>query len=256
MPLNAPFAFYAATGVEPIPSVYTGSQWYYDSNQTTTFIDQTTNGNDGTITTAGSGGGSTVTHNVTANGNYWDFEASSPGSEQKYVDTGTNIGAVTNWSLMMIVADDASSTNAQWLYATDGGSDNLQFFSDRNNKVASLHNRFFARASDGTRKDILSTSGAVQNTLYFTILRYTGSLAGGSPEMELLINNSQDGTPTTSTINLNITANTNIGLSFTNSTTTNQFRIGAAGFWQNYYLTDTDCTNLYNYYDSTIGYGF
>lgn len=238
MALNTPFAFYAAAGAAPLPTVYTGSQFYYDSNQTSTFTDQTTNGNDGTITVGGSGGGSSITHIASAGGNYWDFVASNPASEQSYVNTGTNIGSVTNWSLMIIVADTDLGTNSQFFRASDGGSDNLELFTNRSN------NNFFLRASDGTRRDIQNTA-ATLNQLYFIIGRYDDTAA--SEEMEMLINNSSVGTNANAQ-NIDVTATTYLGLNFPNLTTTNEFRLGAVGFWQNYYLTDTDCTNLFDYY--------
>lgn len=239
--LNTPFSF-MASAVSGLPTVIQNAQWFYDANETTTFTDQSGNGNDGTETTGGSGGGSSITHTVTGNGNYWDFVASNPASEQKYVNTNTNIGGVTDWSLVAVVANTDNSTNAQFFHAQDGGSDNLVLFTDRSNE------RIFARASDGVRRDLVGNVMTI-NQMRMFILTYLST----GPAIYLYENNSLTQTNGNS-ISLNITANSNIGLPFANSTTTNEMYVGAMGFFPNYYMDSTDRTELYDYYNNIYSF--
>lgn len=240
------FASAEAPGPPGPPNVYLSSDWYYDANMSTTFTDQSGNGNNGSITTAGSGGGSAITHTGGATP-YWEFTATNPGSEQKYLDTGYNTGTVTgSFSLMMIVADTELLNNAQFLWARDGANDEIFFFTSRSD------NTFFARTSVGSRFDINPASPVtVSDQLYFVI--YVNDKT--NEEMQMYINNTLVGTRAmAASYNLSVVDNMSIGLPFVNATTTNEFNVAAAGWWKNYYLDSADRTALYNHYNDIYSF--
>jgi hypothetical protein len=241
-----PIGFFAAEEAGGLPAVVQNFDVFYSADQTTTFTDQTANGNNGTVSVAGSGGTSAITH-VGGATPYWDFTAPNPTTEQSYVETNVAPGALsdnTAFSIFVVFQDPDLTVNNTLYYAVDGGTDQMSMGTSRTT------DKIFANLRGGSNKQILSTTILSENTWYMAIITYGGNIA--TDIYQLTLNNEARGgdTPTT----LDITNTIKIGFTGLSSTTVNRQKIAAWGWASGYELSSTDRTDLFNYYDASYSF--
>ena len=246
MALFTPTTFFAPK-VESggLPNVITGSYFWIDANETTGFQNQSDRGalGDGVEQVVGGGTSATITHTTVGSYKYWDFVATSPGTQQRYVDfPNSTIGNAPSWSYVGVVSTTDDNSNATFLWSLDSGTDNLIIFTDRSS------DKIFSRASNGSRRDLLSQQ-IYQSVFYFLVISYDAA----SGLYALYLNNVLD---VSSTVNaaVNLTDIPNIGFPGTSATTTNNQGIGVTGFWNDYALTANDRTALFDYYDALYNF--
>ena len=232
-----------------LPDAVSNATFFYSANQGPDFTDQSGNGNNGTITTVGSGGVSSLTH-TTGRGAYWQLTTSDSTSEQKYVETPVSPGIInsattTSWTLAVV---NYQTANAFALMAIDGGggpdgiSLNVQY------------DDYMRGAWFGSYTvQVLSSTTYSTDTWYLIASGHgpNGSSTFGSGT-SLWVNNSVVGN--TATVNdLNVSDNLRIGFDTLTFSAPNDFKIAAVGWWADYSLTSGDLTAFYNYYNQEVG---
>jgi len=238
-----PIGFFApAGGGGGLPSWVQNFDIFYSADQSTTWSDQSGNGNDGTESVVGSGGTSAITH-VGGATPYWDFTAPSPSSEQSYLETNISIGNLSDnvpFSIFVIFQDPDLAANATFFSALDTGTDTITMGTSRSN------DKIFVNLRGGVNKQILSTTVLSEDTWYMGIVTYAGNPA--SDIYQLTLNNEARGgtTPTT----LDVTDTIRIGNDGLSTTTTNNQRIAAWGWANGYELSTQDRQDIFDYYSN------
>ena len=216
---------------------------FYSADQSTDFTDQSGNGNNGTVSTAGSGGSSSVTHTGGASP-YWEFLSPSPASENKYIQTSVSPGSIpTNTPFTLTYVGRVSSLSYGVVFwdAIDSGTDVI------NSGTSRTSNWVFVNARNGASAD-MNSSVVSTNTWYHILV--TGDGAGS---FELYLNNILDDSVTS--IALDVSANITISRN-TNSSTfaVANFDLGAWGWAHGHYADSTERTQMYNYYDALYSF--
>ena len=239
-----PIGFFAAEEAGGLPAVVQSFDVFYSADQTTTWTDQSGNGNNGTVSVAGSGGTSAVTH-VGGATPYWDFTAPNPSSEQSYVETNVAPGALSNntpFSIFVVFQDPDLSVNNALLTSFDASADQLSMGTSRTT------DKIFANLrGGGVNKQILSTVTISENTWYMAIITYGGN--PGTDIYQLTLNNEPRGGDTPTSLDLSQTLQ--VGRAITSSTTVNRQRIAAWGWAAGYELSGTDRQDLFDYYGAS-----
>jgi hypothetical protein len=218
----------------PIP-LLDSYDFYYDAGKSTTFIDQTTNGNDGTEYTSPGGSGA-ITH-ISGAEPYWNFTVSTkPG---KYVDTGTTLGNVTGASYTQVIVVKPVFVDMCYVMFIDG-------------------------APSQTYINISDTSGKIQyKTGFTTNLDPTTSLSASNYYLIITV---VDGTNKSIYINdvlraTNTSLNTGtytssmkLGWPLASTNKANAMKICATGIMTDKALDATERTEIYDYYNGIYSF--
>ena len=236
-----PIGFYAAGG--GLPSIVQSFEFFYDAGSSTTWDDQSGNGNNGTETVVGSGGTSTITHFAGATP-YWEFLAPSPSSEQPYVSTGVapgNLGSSTQFTLFSVFRDPDLTLNATMMYAQDSGTEQLTLGTSRSDDEIFTNLR-----GGGTNRQLKSINAITEDAWTMVVVQFDGT------DYRMYVNNvDKDSDPTTT---INISADFKIGIAVLNTTTVNDQDIAATGFMSGQSLTSQDRQDLYDYYNDIYSF--
>ena len=227
-----------------LPAVIDNFDFFYSADQGSSWTDQSTSGNDGTESSFGTGGTITYTGGATP---YWEFDDGTTGGRR--IDTGWAPGAMgagTDWSMIMVMANTDSTNNQYPLGYEDAGNDTLQMIAHKND--------FFAANlyGGGTFGSLCCSGTTTIDQMYIVMIVSTG---GSDSTWRLYTNNSLDTSSTTN--DLDGTDNFFVGYDFTSldcSNCYNKMKVAAAGFIKGYALTSTDRTDIYNYYDAIYSF--
>lgn len=231
-----PIGFFAPQG--GLPSIVQSFNFFYDAGQSTTWDDQTGNGNNGTETVIGSGGSSSITH-VAGATPYWEFLAPSPSSEQPYVSTGVapgNLGSSTQFTLFSVFKDPRLDLNATLLYAQDSGTEQITLGTSRSDDEIFTNLR-----GSGVNRQLKSITAITENAWTMVVVQFDGT------DYRMYVNNVHKDTDPTTTIN--ISADFKIGIAVLNTTTVNNQDIAATGVMLGQSLSAQDRQDLYDYYN-------
>ena len=216
---------------------------YWDAGSSTTFTDQTTNGYNGTVTTVGGGGTSSVTH-VAGATPYWQFDAPSSTSEQSYVLSGYSWGAMAagdQWTWWSVFQAPSLSYNSSLFTALDSGTDTIGTGVSRNT------NRIYQNVRNGSQSNLAGSTTVTINQWLLVMTVATGT------QYELYLNNGLEAT-NTSPIAVDVATQMYLGGWFTSSTVRNNFKFAAGGWMKGTSLNATERTDLYNYYDAIYSF--
>lgn len=229
-----------------LPSVVNQFDFFYDAGSSTTWDDQSGNGNNGTVVNVGSGGTSTITH-IGGATPYWEFRSPSPTVEMKYLETGVAPGALgttTSFAYVCVFKDPDLTVNATLFWSLDTSFDLITSGTSRtDNKI------FVNLRGGGFNNQMKSFSAISQNTWTMMIFMWDTS----DTARRLYVNNALSDSE--SNINsLDLTDTINIGVPLLNSSTVNDQDIAAAGWVSGYALTAQDRQDLYDYYNNIYSF--
>jgi len=230
-----------------LPAWFSNFTFLYDANETTTFTDQSGNGNNGTENIIGS---AAITHNAGA-APYWAFTAPTAASDQGYVSSGIalgNYGITAGFTGFIVfkmtttVGNDLST-----FMRADAGNPELQIYKERNS--TDVTSRIASSNFPGTRRDITKATNGYNawNIVFFyqdmTAGTWNAAMNSGAAFSSTTSNTSAD------TNNQTIT----VGREAVSSTAPNIFDIGAVGIGLDYIGT-SDFASIYNYYDAIYSF--
>ncbi len=235
-----PIGFYAETNVLP-PLVDTATL-FYSANRNTDWTDLTTNGNDGTVGTLGSGGGASITHIAGATP-YWQFTAPNPLTEQKFLDTNYAKTVSGDYSVILVISlSDVTTNNIQGVGGLATPSGNASFNIGQNTTQRFYHGNKGASAGD----DLF----AYGNTILSTDTFYMVTVVGDSSGIRVYNNNRLDGSDssngTTYASSETFVLGRDIGLT---ANYVNNQKVAAYAFFDGTALDATQRTELYDYYN-------
>ena len=240
-----PIGFFAGTAV--LPPFISDASVYYSADQNTDWTDLTTNGNDGTIGTLGSGGGASIDH-VGGATPYWDFKAPNPSTEQKFLDTNYAKTTSGDYSIMVVFSlPNVSTVNVQGLggITTPGGNVSLNFGQNttqrwyHSDRGASSANNLFTYAGT-TLSD---------NTWYM------GVVVGDSTGIYLYTNNVLDGSDTSNGVTYQSSETLVLGRDISLvATYENNMDIAAYAFFDGVALDTSQRAELFDYYNSIYSF--
>ena len=240
----------AVTPYTPPQVLIDNGIFFYDASATSDFTDQTANGNDGTVQTAGSSGNAGVTHYDTATP-YWDWTNDNDGkTKQAWLDCGSGTGTDGNtqtFSLAFIYKRTKTATNNDTFFVRtqDGSNDNLTVIDRR----ATNSDKFF-RVATGTRYDIdFSPNFPTDFTLYY--------LTSTPTTYSVYENNTLLGTKSFAG-NLNLSANFIWGWNNTYSNPSvireNVYQCGMYFWSYDYEFTSQDRQDIYDHYNAIYSF--
>lgn len=225
-----------------LPVITQNFSFFYDAGESTTWDDQSGNGNNGTESTAGSGGSSSITH-VAGATPYWQLLAPSPTSEQPYVDSGVapgNLGDTTEFCMFTVFRDPDLTVNMPLLEAVDGSGDQLSLGTSRTT------NKIFCNLRGGTNRQVVSSNPILENVWHMVVVQFDGV------DYRMYINNVDSGNDPKTTIN--ISANLEVGRNALSSTTVSEGDVAVAGWMTGQSLTSDDRQALYDYYNAIYSF--
>ena len=235
-----PIGFFAGTAV--LPPLVTEASVYYSADQNTDWTDLTTNGNDGTVGTLGSGGGAAIDH-VAGATPYWQFKAPNPLTEQKFLDTNYAKTVSGDYSVMLVISfSDVTTNNIQGVGGLATPSGNASFNIGQNTTQRFYHGNKGANVADN-----LFTYG---DTILSTDTFYMVTVVGDSSGIYLYNNNILDGSDTSNGTTYASSETFVLGrdISLTANYVNNQ-KVAAYAFFDGVALNATQRTELFDYYD-------
>lgn len=238
--MYTPVGFFAAGG---IPNANL-ADFFYDANETSTFVDQSGNSRNGT--TSVSSGGS-ITHTTSGSFTFWNFDRTSNSSRAR-VDSGYQLSTYSNTTIettAMVVfrKPTVATTNNTFPFnwATSGFA--AEYGVQRNTEGGAPFYRPW-----GVANNVVGTTSVSNNAWH--IIFYRTSMSQPTNKLQIWVdnvntNNDSDNPGGTTTP----TGNIFIGLN-------DQFdnhHIGAIGYFSTL-LSTAQMTELYNYYDALYNF--
>lgn len=240
-----PIGFFAETAV--LPPLVTEASVYYSADQNTDWTDLSPNGNDGTISALGSGGGASIDH-VGGATPYWDFKAPNPLTEQKFLDTNYAKTTTGDYSVMLVISfSDVTTNNIQGVGGLATPSGNASFNIGQNTTQRFYHGNKGANAAD----DLFAYAATTLSTSTFYMLTVVGDSSG----IYLYLNNVLDGSDTSNGVTYASSETFVLGrdISLTSGYVNNQ-DVAAYAFFDGVALDATQRTELFDYYDAIYSF--
>ena len=217
----------------PLPTWAQNYNIFYSANASSTFIDKSDSGNDGTIN-----GTISYTSGATP---YWDFTSTNyvntgltPGVINR--GTGPGVGDSTPFSIVLLYQAKSTSATSNMFYAFDDPGDKLTVHTNTSTAVAEL---------DGTPTDeTINITGITTDTWYLLMVVKDDDYGN---YYEAYLNNVFNADSGDNPTDMNISNQIRIG---SNIDSTNNFRLAAFGWAKGHFADATERTDIYNYYNS------
>lgn len=230
-----------------LPPLISSASVYYSANRNTDWTDLTTNGNDGTVGTLGSGGGAAIDH-VAGATPYWQFKAPNPLTEQKFLDTNYAKTVSGDYSVMLVISfSDVTTNNIQGVGGLATPSGNASFNIGQNVTERFYHGNKGANAAD----DLFAYGDTILSTDTF----YMVTVVGDSSGIRIYNNNTLDGSDTSNGVTYASSETFVLGrdISLTANYVNNQ-KVAAYAFFDGVALNATQRTELFDYYNAIYSF--
>jgi len=232
---------------------------YWDANKTDTFTDLTTNGNNATQNTLGTG--ASITHNSPGSGSYWHFTTPDGSVGQPYAEvssptsfTMTPSGAMS-WFTVTSVDSSHNGDNVTFRW---GSSNDSVIYSayDGPGDVGSGH--WAAGMTQNTSSVSCVGSERIESTAFYNDDAWYINFYLYDPTYDrfyIFGNNSKLVESTYQFIceDVILDSSITIGLSSLSGTNEQNFKWGAGGFWKDKVLTAEERQSIIDYYQPIYG---